>query len=163
LLVGETLAGWRIAEARQAVTYLASRPEVDPSRIGIAGISGGGMIALWTAALDVRIAAALVSGYFCTFRDSILSIDHCLDNFVPGILRVMEMPDFAGLIAPRPLFVESGIEDPIFPIGGFRKAVGRATEIYAAQRAQERFGSEEFAGGHRFHGQGGFEFLARNL
>ncbi|HRK21062.1 MAG TPA: alpha/beta hydrolase family protein [Fimbriimonadaceae bacterium] len=159
LMLGETLAGWRVAEAMRAVDYLNTRPEVDPTRIAIMGISGGGMISLWAAALDPRIAAAVVSGYFCTFRESILAIDHCIDNFVPGILRVMEMPDFAGLIAPRALFVESGRADTIFPISGFRAAVNRAQEIYAAFDASSRFGYEEFDGDHRFHGIGAFEFL----
>lgn len=163
LVLGETLAGWRIAEAMRAVDYLATRPEVDPGRIGIMGISGGGMVALWTAALDPRITAAAVSGYFCTFRDSILAIDHCLDNFVPGMLGVMEMPDFAGLVAPRALFVESGIGDTIFPIAGFREAVGQAREIYQVFGVPGRFGFEEFEGDHWFHGVGAFEFLGREF
>lgn len=163
LMLGETLAGWRIAEAMRAVDYLRTRPEVDPGRIAIMGISGGGMVALWTAALDPRIAAAVVSGYFCTFRESVLAIDHCVDNFVPGILQLLEMPDFAGLVAPRALFVESGVADPIFPIAGFRRAVARAQSIYAAFDVPGQFGFEEFDGDHRFHGVGAFEFLSREF
>ena len=45
-----------------------------------------------------------------------MSIAHCIDNYVPGILNWAEMYDVAGLIAPRPLFSEAGEQDTIFPI-----------------------------------------------
>jgi len=64
--------------------------------------------ALFSAALEPRIRAAMVSGYLNTFRDSVFSLSHCIDNYVPGILNWAEMYDIAGLIAPRPLFAESG-------------------------------------------------------
>jgi cephalosporin-C deacetylase-like acetyl esterase len=63
------------------------------------GISGGGTVSLFSAAVDKRIKVAVVSGYFNTFRDSILSLSHCLDNYVPGILNYVEMYDLAGLVA----------------------------------------------------------------
>ena len=69
----------------------------------------------------------MISGYLNTFRDSIMSLSHCIDNYVPGILNWAEMYDVAGLIAPRPLFVESGIKDDIFPIEASKQA-SRASE-----------------------------------
>src|SRR6185503_7834308 len=69
LLLGETMLGWRVRDAMAAVTILRRTPAVDPRRIGIMGISGGGTVSLFTAALDTRIAAAVVSGYFNSFRD----------------------------------------------------------------------------------------------
>ena len=86
------------------------------ARVGCMGISGGGTVTLFATALEPRIRAAMVSGYLNTFRDSIGSLAHCIDNYVPGILNWAEMHDVAGLIAPRPLFVESGEKDNIFPI-----------------------------------------------
>ena len=79
------------------------------------GISGGGTCTLFSAALEPRIRAAMVSGYLNTFRDCIMSVSHCIDNYVPGILNWAEMYDVAGLVAPRPLFAESGEKDDIFP------------------------------------------------
>lgn len=163
LMLGETLPGWRLAEAFRAIDALAELPGVDAARIATMGISGGGLLSLWTAALDIRVRAAVVSGYYCTFRESILSVDHCLDNFVPGMARLLEMPDFAGLIAPRALFVESGTQDELFPLAGFRRAVGRATQIYGDLGYSQQFGAEEFEGGHQFWGKGAFAFLQRVL
>jgi hypothetical protein len=104
-----------------------------------------------------------VSGYFNTFADSILSIHHCIDNYVPGLSGVVEMPDLAGLVAPRPLFVEGGDRDPIFPLHTLQKAITQATEIYSAWGVPGRFGSEVFEGDHQFHGVGAFRFLKAAL
>ena len=80
------------------------------------------MVSLFTTALDTRITYAVVSGYFNTFRDSIMAIRHRLCNFVPGIVNVAEMVDIAGLAAPRPVLFESGTADPIFPVEATKKA-----------------------------------------
>ena len=94
------------------------------------GISGGGTVTVFATALDPRIRAALVSGYLNTFRDSIGSLAHCIDNYVPGILNWAEMHDLAGLIAPRPLFVESGEKDNIFPIRASIESFNEVRKIY---------------------------------
>ncbi len=159
LMLGETLLGWRVWDALKAIDLLQSRPEVNPEAVAILGISGGGTVSLFTACLDSRIGACVVSGYFNTFRDSILAVDHCVDNFVPGLLGVCEMPELAGLIAPRPFFVESGTHDPIFPLQGFEHAASRASEIYRLFGAEAKFGWEIFEGGHVFHGEDAFPFL----
>ena len=87
LLLGQTMVGWRVYDAMRAFDYLATRPEIDTNRLGVMGISGGGTTTFFTAALDTRVKAAVVSGYFNTFRDSILSISHCVDNYIPNVLQ----------------------------------------------------------------------------
>ena len=157
------MIAWRVYDVMRAVDYLSEREEVDPKRIGCMGISGGGTITFFASALERRIKAAVVSGYFNTFKDSILSISHCMDNYVPGVLRYAEMYDIAGLIAPRPLFVESGTKDDIFPVEATRDSFGKAKRIYQAFGAQDRLGMEIFEGEHSFHGVGAFPFLKRWL
>ncbi len=163
LMLGETMTGWRVWDALRALDYLQTRAEADPKRLAVMGISGGGLTALFAAALDTRVRAAVVSGYLNTFADSILAIDHCPDNYVPGLLTVAEMPDVAGLIAPRLLFGENGDRDPIFPRTAFDHAVRQVRAIYAAFNAPAQFDAEVFAGDHRFHGAGAFSFLADRL
>ena len=82
---------------------------------------------------------------------------------VPGLLTDMELHDVAGLVAPRALFVESGENDRIFPIAGFRTAAERARRIYAAFGVPEQMGAEAHPGVHEFHGVGAFAFLERVL
>lgn len=158
-MLGESMTGWRVWDAIRSLDYLQTRPEVDPDRLATMGISGGGLTSLWTAALDERVALAVVSGYFNTFRDSILAMNHCVDNYVPGFSQALEMPDLAGLVAPRALFVEGGTQDPIFPLPATERAVKRAGEIYRTFGAPERFGHEIFEGEHEFHGEGAFRFM----
>ena len=163
-MLGETMSGWRVWDAMRALDYLETRVDcVDPSRLGSMGISRGGLVSLFAAALDTRIAACVVSSYFNTFAASVLSIDLCVDNYVPGLLQLCEMPDLAALVAPRALFAVSGDADPIFSIEAFRAAVDQAAEIYRAFGVPDKFTSECFAGGHRFHGVGAFDFLRKNL
>jgi dienelactone hydrolase len=163
LLFGQTMIGWRVWDVMRAIDYLQTRREIDRARIATIGISGGGTVSLFSAALDERIRIGVVSGYFNTFRDSIVSLSHCIDNYVPGILNYIEMYDVAGLIAPRGLFVESGTRDPIFPIEGSRKAFKQAQSIYATFAAPEQIGQEIFDDGHIFYGKGAFEFLKKRL
>jgi dienelactone hydrolase len=162
-MLGETMTGWRVWDAMRALDVLQTRPEADPHRLATMGISGGGLTSLWTAAVDERVKVAVVSGYFNTFRASILAMDHCVDNYVPGVSLDLEMPDMAGLIAPRCLFAEGGTTDPIFPLPATEAAVRRAREIYGVFGVPDRFGSEVFEGEHQFHGVGAFRFLAEKL
>ena len=163
LLVGQTLIAWRVWDVMRTIDYIATRAELDAGRVGCVGISGGGTATLFSTALEPRIRAAMVSGYLNTFRDSVGSLAHCIDNYVPGILNWAEMYDIAGLIAPRPLFVESGERDPIFPIHASIESFTRVKEIYGVFESADRVEQEVFPGEHTFWGRRGIPFLARHL
>ena len=137
LMLGRTLIGERVFDVDRGLDYLATRHDVDWSRIGIMGNSGGGTISLFSAALLPRIKFAMPSCYFCTFRDSLMSIYHCADNYVPGLLQNAEMADVMGLFAPRPVVLVCGADDPIFPVEATRRAFLNLLKIYrAAGRAR---------------------------
>jgi dienelactone hydrolase len=163
LMLGQTLIGWRVWDIMRTVDYIATRPELDSTRVGCMGISGGGTATTFATALEPRIRAAMVSGYLNTFRDSIGSLAHCIDNYVPGIINWAEMADVAGLIAPRPLFVESGERDNIFPIDASVECFRRVREIYQVFEAADRVEQEVFPGEHSFWGKRGVPFLAGHL
>jgi dienelactone hydrolase len=163
LLLGETMVAWRVQDVMRTIDWIETRDELDPKRVGCMGISGGGTITTFASALEPRIKAALVSGYLNTFRDSIFSISHCIDNYVPGILEWCEMYDVAGLIAPRPLFVESGDKDDIFPVDASRASFEKVKQIYSVFEQPDLAQHEVFAGEHSFHGKAGLPFLARHL
>ncbi len=163
LLLGETMIGWRVFDVMRAVDYLQTRPDVEARRVAVMGISGGGTTSLFSAALDLRIKAAVISGYFNTFQASIYSISHCMDNYVPGILRYAEMPDIAGLIAPRPLHLESGTKDPIFPIEATQDAFAHLQRIYEVFNASDKVTLHIFEDEHVFNGKEAFPFLKRWL
>ncbi len=115
LLLGQTMLAWRVYDVMRAIDWIGTRKELDAGRVGCMGISGGGTATLFAAAVEPRIRAAFASCSLNTFRDSIMSVSHCIDNYVPGILNWAEMYDVAGLIAPRPFFAESGEKDRYLP------------------------------------------------
>ncbi len=163
LLLGETMLGWRVYDAMRAIDWIQTRPALDSQRIGCMGISGGGTCTLFAAAVEPRIRAAFMSCSLNTFRSSIMSLSHCIDNYVPGILNWAEMYDVAGLIAPRALFSEAGDGDPIFPIAASRESFTRVKKVYEVLEAPEAVGQEIFTGDHEFHGAQGLPFLAKVL
>jgi len=162
LLHGRPVMGRRVADARAAVQALRGLPGVDPQRVGIAGGSGGGAVALLLAAADESISAALVATYFSSFEASIASIRHCPCNIVPGLLPELEMADIAALIAPRPLVIEAGERDHIFPISATREAFSRLPPVWEAQGAVP----PELVvtpGGHAFRAERSLEALLEHL
>jgi dienelactone hydrolase len=163
LLLGQTMIGWRVWDVMRTIDWIGTRPELDAGRVGCVGISGGGTCTLFSAALEPRIRAALVSGYLNTFRDCIMSVSHCIDNYVPGILNWAEMYDVAGLVAPRPLFAESGEKDDIFPIAASRASFARVKKMYEVFGAGALTEQETFDGPHSFWGKRGIPFLAEHL
>lgn len=163
LLFGETMIGWRVFDVMRTLDWIETRTELNAKRVGCMGISGGGTCTLFSTALEPRIRAAMVSGYLNTFLASIMSLSHCMDNYVPGILQWAEMYDVAGLIAPRPLFSEGGDRDPIFPLRATRESFMRVKDIYQAFGAANSVQQEIFSGVHEFHGVKGLPFLTAAL
>ncbi|MFN2350575.1 MAG: alpha/beta hydrolase family protein, partial [Kiritimatiellia bacterium] len=112
LMLGRTLIGERVYDVDRGIDYLATRGDANMQSIGVMGNSGGGTISVFSAALLPRIALAMPSCYFCTFKDSLMSIYHCMDNYIPGLLKYAEMPDVMGLFAPKPVVLVAGRDDP---------------------------------------------------
>jgi len=67
---------------------------------------------------SARLAYAMPRATFATFRASIMSIYHCADNYIPGILRYAEMSDVMGLLPPSRSYWWPAREDSIFHPGG---------------------------------------------
>jgi hypothetical protein len=116
-------------------------------------------VSLFAAACDTRIKIAVPGSYFCTFQDSIGSIEHCDCNYIPGILRLGEMYDIAGLIAPRPFCAIAGEEDPIFPIAAVRRSYEKLHAIFSVAGAPDKCRLYVGQGGHRYYKAGAWPFF----
>jgi dienelactone hydrolase len=162
-MLGRTMVGLRVWDVMRTLDYIRTRAEPLAKKIGCIGWSGGGTTTLYASALDERISAIVIEGAFCTYRASIMSIEHCPDNYVPGILRYAEASDIAGLIAPRPLLIESGIQDHIFPIDGVKHAYSELARVYARLNRSDHLDADFFPGGHRVGGRKAFAWLDRWL
>jgi dienelactone hydrolase len=163
IMLGKSIAGLRVLDGLRVVDYLRTRDEVNPDAIGAMGISGGGMHTFFSTCMDERIKACVISGYFCDWRKSILSIFHCTCNFVPGLLTLGELSDLAALIAPRPLLVEHGTRDDIFPIEDVKRTVEKARRAWEVFGAAQNLATDYFEGRHRINGDLAYEFLAKHL
>jgi dienelactone hydrolase len=163
LMLGRTLIGERVYDVDRGIDYLASRRDAAMDRIGIMGNSGGGTTSLFSAALLPRVAFAMPSCYFCTFRDSIMSIYHCADNYVPGLYQVAEMSDLMGLFAPKPVVLVAGKDDDIFPIKATRRAFRDLKKIYAARGAGDRCHLVVGNGGHRFYADDAWPVMLKEI
>ncbi len=150
LLIDRPLAGRMVSQARAALGWLAARPGV--ARVGTAGLSLGGMLALYTAVLDPRAAFAADAGYFLSYRD--LPAEAAAVSFLPGILRAADLPDVAGALAPRPLLVQVDPRDPIAPAADLAAYARRTAAAYAGAGAPGAFTLQTHARGHALDAAG---------
>jgi dienelactone hydrolase len=163
LMLGTTVIGQRVVDLRLTVDLLQQRDDVDHASIGVFGMSGGATSSLFAAAIDERLRAVALSGYVSSFRASVLSMDHCICNLIPGLLADAEMGDIALALSPRPLLLEAGRDDPIFPVTAALAAADRIRSGYVAQGHGDRFELDVFAGGHEISGRRAFDFLVHWL
>ena len=132
LSLGYTPAGTEVWNAMRAVDYLETRAEVDTRRIGMTGISGGGAITWYTAAVDERIAAAAPVCSTYTFGSQAahwVAAGQC-DCIYFHNTYLEDFPVVGALIAPRPLMMLSGRQDPDFPPDGYREVFHKVKRIY---------------------------------
>ena len=104
------LMGERLWDLIRCVDYLQSMPEVDRGRIGCAGLSLGGEMAMWLGALDERIAATISAGFLTTMDH--MEQNHCICWKFDGLRELVDFADIYSLIAPRPLQCQNGLLEP---------------------------------------------------
>ncbi len=146
LLYGFSAASLRVYQVQRCVDILEQKYGCE--KIGCMGISGGGLVSLYSACVDERIEKVCVCGYINTFKTSVMSMWHCPDNYIPGLLSIGEMYDFASALAPRKLMMQYGTGDKLFPIDGSRLAAQKIASVYSRVGAEENFVPVEFDGKH---------------
>jgi dienelactone hydrolase len=138
----------------RTVDYLCSRPEVDPKRIGCVGLSVGGYRSFMLAALDERIRAAVDVGWMTSFATQIRrQVIHTVgfSFHIPGLLRYLDLPDLAALVAPRALMVINGSRDSLFAPEGVKAAFAKIGRIYEKAGVPDRRSCLMYDGPHEFN------------
>ena len=149
LVEGSCLQAKMLWDLTRALDYLLTRREVDARRIGCLGHSLGGQETLFLSATDRRIAVAVSSCGFSSYRSTFdAAILHNFALYVPGILRYGDLDRVLGLVAPRPFLVMAGSNDPLFPLEGVQATVREARRAYG--KARDRLRLEVFPSGHGF-------------
>lgn len=147
---GYTPAGVEAWNALVAIDYLASRPEVDPARIGVTGRSGGGATSWWTVALDERVKAAVPVAGITDLEDHVVHgcvTGHCDCMYLVNTYR-WDYPMVAALAHPRALLLANTDRDGIFPLGGVMRTHDRVARLYGLCGQPADFGLVITPGGH---------------
>jgi len=160
---GRTLMGERLWDVMRCVDYVASMPEVDRSKIGCAGLSLGGEMAMWLGAMDERISATVSSG-FLTLMDQ-MEKNHCLCWKFPGLRERVDYPDIYALIAPRALQCQNGLKEgpKDFYVPLARRAMEQVRAIYADLGRPENAELDVHEGGHEIDLPGLLSFFRKHL
>jgi dienelactone hydrolase len=144
LWLGRTLWGMMVRDEQIALDYLASRPEVDPQRIGVEGMSMGSTRAWWLAAIDDRVKALVGVACFTRYEDLIAIRElraHGIYYFVPGILKHFDSEGVMALVAPRPFLALTGDRDAGSPPEGMKTLEKILQRFYGLYGKPEQFRS----------------------
>jgi dienelactone hydrolase len=156
-------------DVMRLVDYLSTRPDIDPQRIGLMGISKGGIETYFTSAADERIAASVPcigvqsfnwalendkwqarvgtvkKGFDAAAKSAAVEkpdaafVRRFYDRVVPGIYNDFDGPVMLTLIAPRPLMIINGDKDPNTPLDGVMLAADSARKAYDAAGVADHF------------------------
>ncbi|RIH63918.1 xylan esterase [Mariniphaga sediminis] len=150
-LAGYSLAKYFIWDGIRAIDYLLSREEVDPDRIGLTGLSGGGTQTAFIAAFDERVKASAPSCYITSYRRLFESIgtQDGEQNFYHGLINGIDHADLLEIRAPKPTLIVSTTHD-FFSIEGARETYKEVKEVYRAFGKQENITMSEADYTHGF-------------
>jgi dienelactone hydrolase len=152
LSAGTTWPGVYLVEDQRALDVLSNRPEVDPTRIGCAGLSGGGMRTVFLGGMDNRIKVSVAVGFTTTWRDFLLnkSFTHTWMTFVPLLPKDLDFPEILALRAPAPTMVLNSREDRLYTLPEMQRADRMIAETFELAKAADRYKSIYYDGGHKF-------------
>lgn len=151
-VLGTSFAAVVAYEDRCALDYLLGRPDVDPTRVGCIGLSGGGARAALVRATANELSACAIVGMMSTYEQL---LDRCIAPhtwmlFPPGWSTRGDWPDLAASAAPSPLLVQYLLDDAQFTVDGMRGADRRIAGHYARSGAPQAYSGEFYPGPHRF-------------
>jgi len=159
-MLGYMTLGLNVFDMRRCIDYLETREEVNPDCIGMMGLSGGGTMTTFTAAVEPRIKAANICGYINPFRAFGYEwFNFCGMQVLPYLYQYFDTDDIAGLICPRPLLLDMGIFDECFFIQDMMEGYERVKKIYQAAGVPELLWADIHPDGHSYGGNKAPEFF----
>jgi dienelactone hydrolase len=152
LSAGTTWPGVYVVEDQRALDVLCGRPDVDPMRVGCAGLSGGGMRTVFLGGLDERIRCAVAVGFMTTWREFLLDkcFTHTWMTYVPLLPRDLDFPEILALRAPAATMVQNCNEDALYTLPEMRRADAMLRETFEKGAAGDMYRCQFYPGGHKF-------------
>jgi dienelactone hydrolase len=166
-LTGVSVARYFIWDGMRGIDYLISRPEVDGSRIGVTGLSGGGTMSVFLGAMDDRVEVTVPACFVTSYRRmlAINGIQDAEQNIFGGLTRGIEHADWLLARAPKPTLLLLTTNDA-FPIQGARETAWEVRRAYKALGAEDKFYWVEDDHGHgytRKNREASYDFLMKHL
>jgi dienelactone hydrolase len=149
---GRVLWGMMVYDSIRALDYLMARPEVDPRRVGTAGLSMGSTMAWWLAALDERVVSTVDICCLTDFQALIETRNlqgHGIYYYVPSLLKHFTTARINALIAPRPHLSLAGNLDALTPPAGLERIDRELKQVYSAAGRPENWKLLRYEVGHQ--------------
>ncbi len=150
LTVGLSLGGLQLWDNRRCLDYLCSRPEVDPTRLGCTGASGGGSQTMYLTALDDRVACAVPTVFIGSARHY-AEYGCCVCEAARGVVQVGDDWLLLALAAPRPILMVNATNDPTFPIWYAHLALDSLRQVYRLYGQEDGVDLVEFYRDHGYY------------
>lgn len=149
-LINEGLARYFIWDAMRSLDYLESRPDVEASRMGAAGCSGGGALTTFLGGLDPRLKVVIPACYPTSFKVLFPTDGPDAEMVIPHFLASgLDTADFVELSAPTPWLIETTEKDEYhFAREGVRMVYDEARRWYAFYGVEDKIGMLEGPGSH---------------
>jgi dienelactone hydrolase len=149
---GTTWPGVFFAEDRKALDILCARKDVDATKIGCGGLSGGGMRTVFMGGLDPRIKCAVCVGFMTTWKDFIMdkSFTHTWMTYVPVLPNELDFPEILGLRTPLPTLVLNDEQDGLYTLPEMKNADAILRDVYKKAKAENHYACSYYPGPHKF-------------
>jgi dienelactone hydrolase len=163
-MFGMTSISINVGIGMAATTFVSGLPGVDPARLGVMGLSGGGTMTLWSAFCDERIKAAEIICYSDLWEAfGMRDINYCGMQVAPGLYALVDLPDAQGLLAPKPLLIDIGVRDTCFSVETALQCYRKLEKIYAAAGAADHLDLDLHPNEHGWGGNKAVEFFKEAL
>ena len=163
-MFGMTSISINVQHGRMATDFVCTLPQVDPKRLGVMGLSGGGTMTTWSYFCDPRFRAAEIMCYCDLWAAfGMRDINYCGMQVAPGLYKLVDLPDLQGLLAPKPLLMDIGIHDQCFLLDTALPAYRQVERIYRAAGASERLELDLHPNDHGWGGNKSVAFFRKHL
>jgi dienelactone hydrolase len=163
-MLGSTVLAMNCHDAMRATDLVCDQPFVDPQRLGVMGLSLGGTMATWMPLVDERFKASDIMCYAGPWYDNAnRTYNDCGSQVTPGVHALVDVSDLQGLIAPRPVLIELGLQDSCFEADYTQRNYRQIERIYAAAGAGDKLELDLFPGEHAWGGNKSEAFFRKHL
>lgn len=147
MMYGRDLSAFMTYDDIASADFLATLPEVDPSRIACAGCSMGAYRAWMLAALSDKIAASAAVCWMVTTDVQMTwkygrKENGGFANCIPALRQYLDYPHIASLACPKPALFINGTQDKLFKVPGVEKAFKIMHDVWDSQKAGQNLETE---------------------